>query len=142
MLLLNHFTFLCFNCFCLYMYLFSLRATICNKIIVIVIVSVAASRSWPEFHSSIITFAKEAMFRFLCVFLLAGLRRNYTTEFYKIHSKGQAWAKEETVRFLWLSRPRYVRLRLGYGYTWGQNKLRRIESFSASPLWYTRPHPT
>jgi len=36
MLLLNHFTFLCFSCFCLCMYLFSLRATICNKIIVIV----------------------------------------------------------------------------------------------------------
>ena len=35
---LNHFTFLCFNCFCLCMYLFSLRATICNKITAIVIV--------------------------------------------------------------------------------------------------------
>ena len=36
MLLLNQFTFLCFNWFCLCMYLFSLRATIYNKSIVIV----------------------------------------------------------------------------------------------------------
>jgi len=33
MLLVNHFTFLCFNCFCLCMYLFSLWATIYNKLI-------------------------------------------------------------------------------------------------------------
>ena len=37
MLLFNHFTFLCFNCFyCLCMYLFSLWATIFNKVIVII----------------------------------------------------------------------------------------------------------
>ena len=43
MLLLNHCTFLCFNCFCLCMYLFSIRATICNKFIVIFIVACAAA---------------------------------------------------------------------------------------------------
>ena len=46
--LLNHFTFLRFNRFCLCIYLFSLRATICNKLIVIV--KTVKNYSSPKSH--------------------------------------------------------------------------------------------
>ena len=60
MLLLNHFTFLCFNCFCLCIYQFSLRAKIYNKIIVSVSVIVKFSEilvacSFNNLHSLLIS---------------------------------------------------------------------------------------
>ena len=37
----------------------------------------------------------------MCLFvcLLAGLRKNYLTDFHKIRRQGATWATEETVRF-------------------------------------------
>jgi len=33
--------------------------------------------------------------------LLAGLRKNYSTDLHKIRWKGGAWATEETIKFWW-----------------------------------------
>jgi len=38
---------------------------------------------------------------YLFVRLLAGIRKNYVTDFHKIRWKGGTWAAEETVRFWW-----------------------------------------
>jgi len=54
----------------------------------------------------LITSTKEVMFSsmLVCLFLvclLAGLCKNYSISFHKIHWKGGTWAMEETVRFWW-----------------------------------------
>jgi len=37
------------------------------------------------------------------VFVIAGLRKSYSTGFKKIRPKGGSWSTEETVRFWWQS---------------------------------------
>jgi len=65
------------------------------------------------------TSATEVMFSsapvslFVC--LLAGLRKNYLTDFHIIWWKGGIWATEETIRFWWWCRSDHVKLGLGLG---------------------------
>ena len=49
----------------------------------------------------LITSAKEVMFSSAFVCLLAGLCKNYSTDFHKVRWKGGTQAMEETIRFWW-----------------------------------------
>ena len=59
------------------------------------------------------------MFSSALVCLLAGLCRNYSTDFHKIRWKGGTLglAMEDTVRFWWKSRSHYIRVRVSFTVT-------------------------